>query len=224
MQSSVPMNDSLHVRAQSLTALAIPPHFGKRLPQWQIPLTGLAGLLLATNAFCEQPAGGNSHDRTHAFTLLAQAEGPASIFSPWSDQDVRQGTPSRPDVRAVPREFAQPQPAAMPKDVRRSSAPSADAIPVYRKSNRDDLEDIRLGSRPDQQRSDVGASGPARPAARSSFITLQPFSDADLRQGSRRQPETITTRTEDVPDKPKGIQPEQNKKGFFGRALEKIGF
>jgi hypothetical protein len=230
MRSNVPSNCSLHDRAQSPTYLAIPPHFGRQMPRWQMAATALLSLGLASNAFCGQQAEGSSHDSTghdnvapHAFIILAQADASPSIFSPWSDQDVRQGAPSRPDARAVPREFAQPQPAAMPKDVRRSSAASADAIPVFRKSNRDELEDIRLGSRPDNQRAVTGSSATTRQNTRDSFITLQPFSDADLRQGSRRQANT-PAQAGNIPDKPITVPADKEKRGFFGRALEKIGW
>jgi hypothetical protein len=180
------------------------PHFGKRIPKREI-VASLLGWLLTT-----QPLG-------------AQTVNQPSIFTPWSDQDVRQGASTRPETRAVPREFTQAQPATMPKDSRQSSSPNPDAIPIFRKSNRDDLEDIRLGSRPDHQRGDASAGGATRSSARSSFITLQPFSDADLRQGSRYQPGTMAP-TKDVPSKSIQAQPEKDKKGFFGRALEKIGF
>jgi hypothetical protein len=229
MRSNAPPNCSLHDGAQSLTCPAVPPHFGRRMPQWQMAATALLGMVLASNAFCGPPAGVSSHDSTrrdstvlHAFTILAQADAPASIFSPWSDQDVRQGMPSRPDVRVAPREFAQTQPAAMPKDVRRSSAASADAIPVFRKSNRDELEYIRLGSRPDGQRAASGSSGTTRQNTRDSFITLQPFSDADLRQGSRRSA-SAPAQAGNIPDKPITVPADKDKRGFFGRALEKIG-
>lgn len=229
MHSNVQQNYSLHVRAQGLTCPAVPPHFGRRIPQWKMAVTALLGLVLATNAYCGPPAVGSSHDSTghdsvapHAF-FLAQADASPSIFSTWSDQDVRQGMPSRLNVPAVPREFAQPQPAAMPKDVRRSSAASADAIPVFRKSNRDELEDIRLGSRPDSQRAVSGSSATTRQNTRDSFITLQPFSDADLRQGSRRQAST-PAQAGNIPDKPIRVPADKEKRGFFERALEKIGW
>jgi hypothetical protein len=110
----------------------------------------------------------------------------------------------------------------MPKDVRQSSAPSDNAIPIFRRSGRDDLEDIRLGSRPERQRSDPASGGAAQPAARDSFITLQPFSDTDLRQGSHRQ-SGATAQAGDPPNKPVQNQREKEQKGLFGRMLEKIG-
>ncbi len=188
----------------------LPHYFGKPAPYRKMAVAALWGLLLVAAVLSVQPAA-------------AQTEGPASIFSPWSDQDVRQGAQPRPDARSVPREFRQPTPAAMPKDIRRSSEPSADAIPIYRKSGRDDLEDIRLGSRPDSQRAGFGKSETARPAGRDSFITLQPFSDTDVRQGSRKQ-QSAAAQPRDMPGKPVPQQPQQEQKGFFGRVLEKIGF
>ena len=64
--------------------------------------------------------------------LLAQARDAvpaASVFSPWGNDDVRQGARPKTDNPAPPQVQNKPQEA--PKDVRRSSTPSSQAIPLF---------------------------------------------------------------------------------------------
>ncbi len=144
-----------------------------------IVVTGVLALPVAAHADDVRHLGANSAWESRV--LVAQSAAPASIFSPWSSSDVRMGAGTQAAPAAA---TGGVKPDTFPKDVRRSSEQSKDAIPVFQRSGRDDLEDIRTGSRPQSER--TGASA-ARAAPREPFITFQPFSDVDVRQGSRRQ-------------------------------------
>ena len=111
----------------------------------------------------------------------------ASVFSPWSGDDVRQGARPKTDNPAPPQIQNKPQEA--PKDVRRSSTPSSQAIPLFVRPPQ--TETTQANKNPVQSAASSAPAGePAFNAApavpQRSFIKLQPFTDSDIRAGSRR--------------------------------------
>lgn len=155
--------------------------------------------------------------KSDGVTTLAQSDKATSILAPWSDRDVRQGTRESAPV-TTPRQPTKAE--VFPNDVRRSSVPNKDAIPLIQRTSRDGLEDKKPGTHPDEK--PVGGST-ARSAAHESFITVHPFSDVDVRQGSRRH-QSLATQPVTAATKPLTEVPEKDQKGLFGRMLEKIGF
>ena len=121
--------------------------------------------------------------------ILAQAPVPAaSIFSEWSTDDVRQGA----SPRAAERPRLNTTPAAPakepPKDIRSGSTPSRNTPGVIRLPWQAAPSAISTQTEPvaDQQPNSAAAPAASAPA-RKPLITLRPFSDGDLRQGSSRR-------------------------------------
>ena len=155
--------------------------------------------------------------KSDGVTILAQSDRATIILPPWSDRDVRQGT--REAVKVIPPRSPS-NPEAFPTDLRRSSAPNKDAIPLIQRTHREKAEDISSGTRTDET---AAGGSTAKSTTSESFMTVHPFSDVDVRLGSRRQQNPATQPVTTIA-KPATETPVKEQKGFFGRMLEKVGF
>ena len=137
------------------------------------------GLLLVTNPSHAQPEA----------VMLAQSPVPAaSIFSEWSADDVRQGASpkaaERPRLTTTPTAPSREQ----PREIRGGSTPGGNTSYVMRWPWQAAPGAVSTPATPLNAQQPESASTPTtKTPAHEPFITLRPFSDGDLRQGSARR-------------------------------------